>query len=262
MKATERFSGRSKQYVKFRPSYSHEVIEHLQQIVGITTADLVADIGAGTGIFTEKLLEQGIHMVAVEPNDDMRHALIEQLQSYLIQDSNKRNKLLVSGGSAEGTGLADHSIDHIVCAQAYHWFDPALARREFIRILKQRQKGQVVLLWNQRDVDASNFMKAYDELFLKYGKQYDEVKHKKINQASLKPFYGGKEPQLASFQYAQELDKDGLSGRIQSSSFSILENDPRFDEYVHDIELLFEKHQQNGNVKMLYRTDVYWGQMI
>lgn len=260
MDSTQRFSGRSEQYVKYRPSYSEEVIQHLLNVVGITNSDLVADIGAGTGIFTEKLLEQHIPMVAVEPNDDMRNALTEQLQYYLTNNRQSVHQLSVSSGSAERTELANESVDHIVCAQAFHWFDVELTRIEFKRILKR--DGQVVLLWNQRDVGASAFMNNYDELFLKYGKQYDEVKHKHINQTSLKSFYGGQEPQLASYQYVQQFDLDGLFGRIQSSSFSLVETDARYDEYIEDIKQLFSKHEQNGVVHMLYRTDIYWGQML
>jgi sugar/nucleoside kinase (ribokinase family) len=39
---------------------------------GVTTDHLVADIGAGTGIFTRMLVDQGFRVVAVEPNDEMR----------------------------------------------------------------------------------------------------------------------------------------------------------------------------------------------
>ncbi|HIW35255.1 MAG TPA: methyltransferase domain-containing protein [Candidatus Paenibacillus intestinavium] len=276
MNSTERFSGRSQQYVQYRPSYSQEVMQHLLQKVGITGSDLVADIGAGTGLFTEKLLEQHIQTVAVEPNDDMRNALIEHLQTHLTENSLNEQQLRISGGSAENTQieqllsvsdgsaeqtkLAGHSVNYIVCAQAFHWFDAELARAEFKRILKP--DGQVVLLWNQRDVGASAFMNDYEQLFLKYGKQYVEVKHKHISQAYLKPFYGGYEPQLASYQYSQQLDRAALFGRIQSSSFSLEETDARYDEYIAHIAQIFAKHEQNGVVNMLYRTDIYWGQML
>ena len=276
MNSKERFSGRSGHYVQYRPSYSQEVIGHLLQEIGISGSDVVADIGARTGIFTKKLLDQHLHVVAVEPNADMRFALIDYLHSYIsdnslneqqlriadgsVENTQSEPHLTVSGGSAEQTTLANDSVNHIVCAQAFHWFDGELARVEFKRILKLG--GQVVLLWNQRDVGASAFMNDYDQLFLKYGERYDEVKHKHISQAYLKPFYGGYEPQLASYQYAQQLDREGLFGRIQSSSFSLPETDERYEEYSAQIEQLFAKHEHNGVVNMLYRTDIYWGQML
>jgi len=260
MDSTERFSGRSQQYVKYRPSYSDEVIHHLLQVVGIASSDLVADVGAGTGIFAEKLLEQHIQMIAVEPNDDMRSALIEYLQSYLTVNTKGEQQLTVSSGSAEQTELVSDSVNHIICAQSFHWFDAELTRAEFKRILKQG--GQVVLLWNQRDIGASAFMKDYDDFFLKYGKGYEEVKHKHISLPSLKPFYGGHEPQFASYQYSQQFDLEGLFGRIQSSSFSLQKEDTRYGGYIEDIKQLFSNHEQNGVVHMLYRTDIYWGEML
>lgn len=260
MESTERFSGRSKHYVKYRPSYSQEVIQHLLQSVGITATDLIADIGAGTGIFTKLLLDEHLQVVAVEPNDEMRLVLTKYLQSYVTTDEHRQRRLTISGGSAEETNLPSSSVDHIVCAQAFHWFNAELARKEFRRILKQ--DGQVVLLWNQRDVSASEFMNDYDQLFLKYGKQYDEVEHKHICQAYLKPFYGQHEPQHASYPYSQQLDREGLFGRIQSSSFALSETDEHYEEYLAHIAQLFAKHEQNGVVNMMYRTDIHWGQML
>lgn len=56
---------------RYRPSYPPEVFELLRS-EGVTTDHLVADIGAGTGIFTRMLVDQGFRVVAVEPNDEMR----------------------------------------------------------------------------------------------------------------------------------------------------------------------------------------------
>lgn len=260
MSINDRFTGRANQYVKYRPSYSNEVIQHIMTTAKLTNESVVADIGAGTGIFSRKLLERHIPIIAVEPNEEMRHALLNELQSYLTKIDKTKPLLIVRNGSAERTTLADQSVDHITCAQAYHWFDPALARAEFIRIMKP--KGYVFLLWNQRDSHASSFVQDYEQLFMKYGKQYSEVGHKHVNQEVLKPFYGGHEPQLASFYYEQLLNLEGLIGRIQSSSFSLTEDDSRYASFMGEIQELYSKHQQDGYVKMVYRTDVYWGLML
>jgi len=249
---TDRFTGKTEKYVQFRPHYSEHVLQHLFEQVGVQQEDIVADIGAGTGIFTKELLKKGLQVVAVEPNDEMRQALIDQL---VTQDA----RLTVSQGSAENTGLDDNSVNHIVCAQAFHWFDQIKTREEFNRILAP--SGQVVLIWNQRDVGVSPFMEGYEALFLKYGHQYDKVAHKSVSQQSLAFFYGGKPPQYSYYPLIQPLDYDGLFGRIQSSSFSLKEDDPRFGEYLEDIRALFESHQVNGFVQMQYRTDIYWGSL-
>ncbi|NCE65205.1 methyltransferase domain-containing protein [Pseudoflavonifractor sp. 524-17] len=51
-------------------------------------------------------------------------------------------------GTAEATGLPDHSADHVTAAQSFHWFDPDGFQRECRRIL--RLSGKVFLLWNVR----------------------------------------------------------------------------------------------------------------
>lgn len=267
MQPTMRFDGRAKQYSKFRPGYPEPLFQYLRQTVGWDSNHKIADIGAGTGIFTSLLLEQGYDVVAVEPNDDMRNELQQQLQLYKPtacsdsasgeQEADKR--LFVSPGSAESTKLADASVQGIVCAQSFHWFDAELARAEFMRVLAPQSK--VVLLWNQRDIEASPFMSAYEALFMKYGEQYSKVKHKQISVENLTPFYGGNNPTLASFRYEQSFDRDGLIGRIASSSFSLTEQDAQYEAFMNDVNELFAEHEQQGEVTMKYRTDVYWGQL-
>lgn len=253
MSNTDRFTGKTAQYVQYRPHYSEQVIQHLFDHIGLINDDIVADVGAGTGIFTKELLEKGLQVVAVEPNEEMRQALIGQLVAL------NGSALQVSAGSAERTELAANSVNHIICAQSFHWFDPVKTRGEFMRILKP--KGQVVLLWNQRDIHSSSFMEGYEALFMKYGQDYDKVIHKLVNQQSLAPFYGGKSPHYSFYPLEQRLDYESLIGRIQSSSFSLKEDDPRFKEYNEDIQALFEANQQNGFVQMRYRTDIYWGSL-
>jgi len=133
-----RFSNRVKDYVRYRPSYPAELIAHLRAHAGLGPACAVADVGAGTGIFTRLLLETGARVFAVEPNDAMRGAAEAELSGHPSLTSVK--------GTSEQTGLEDGSVDLITCAQSFHWFEPEGARREFRRIL--RPGGGVALVWN------------------------------------------------------------------------------------------------------------------
>ena len=51
MNSKERFSNRVDSYTKYRPSYPQEVMDYLYGTVGLDGE--IADIGAGTGIFTK-----------------------------------------------------------------------------------------------------------------------------------------------------------------------------------------------------------------
>jgi ubiquinone/menaquinone biosynthesis C-methylase UbiE len=112
MNNKERFTNRVETYVKHRPSYPKEAIDYLFGNVGVTASSPIADVGAGTGIFSELLLERGCHVIAVEPNAAMREASVQKLGVY--------PGFIAWNGSAEATGLESESVDYITCAQAFH----------------------------------------------------------------------------------------------------------------------------------------------
>ncbi len=56
---------------------------------------------------------------------------------------------VVVAGTAERIPLADASVDAVVVAHAWHWFDPALAVPEIARVLAPG--GTLSLVWNMRD---------------------------------------------------------------------------------------------------------------
>src|SRR5688500_17757753 len=122
------FTDRVEDYSRARPRYPRGVIELLIRDPGLKPPWVVGDIGAGTGLATELFLEHGNRVFAVEPNDAMRHEAEGRLGA---------NPLFVSvAGSAEDTTLPTNSLDLVVAAQAFHWFDLHAAGREFRRILR------------------------------------------------------------------------------------------------------------------------------
>src|ERR1700687_4782559 len=80
--ATQRFSSRVDNYVRYRPGYPPEVLELLKNECGLTPESVIADIASGTGIFTRMLVENGNRVFGVEPNDEMRRAGEEFLRAY------------------------------------------------------------------------------------------------------------------------------------------------------------------------------------
>lgn len=205
MSSKERISSRVDSYVKYRPSYPQDLIDYLYETVGI--AGEIADIGAGTGIFSKLLLNRGSYVTAVEPNQPMR----ETAESDL---GGKPGFRIVSG-SAEETGLPDQSVNHIVCAQSFHWFDRDAAQMEFRRILKPG--GKVVLIWNSRITQGTPFLEAYEELLLTYGTDYKEVDQKNLSHDTLANFFKSGDMKEERFFNRQIFDYEGLCGRLHSS---------------------------------------------
>jgi SAM-dependent methyltransferase len=121
-------------YERGRPSYPPEAIDWLLP-QGVRD---VLDLGAGTGKLTTRLVERGLSVVAVDPIPEMLDLLSNSLPDTLA--------LL---GTAEEIPLPDDSVDAVLVAQAWHWFDPERAVAEVARVL--RPGGRLGLVWNTRD---------------------------------------------------------------------------------------------------------------
>ena len=126
---TQRFSSRVENYIKYRPTYPQAVIDCLRDKCGLAPTSVVADVGSGTGIFSQLLVNAAAQVYGVEPNRDMRDAAVRLLRG--------QSNFISVDGTSEATTLPDHSVDIVTAAQAFHWFDRVAARREFVRILSR-----------------------------------------------------------------------------------------------------------------------------
>lgn len=248
---TKRFSNRVNDYVKYRPGYPAEVISTLQQECGLNQNSIIADIGAGTGIFTALLLTQGYKVYAVEPNGDMRQSAIEQL-------GGNENFIPVIG-TAEATTLPDSSINLVVCAQAFHWFSNSNTRAEFNRILVK--DGYVALIWNNRLANADEFATEYDALLKLDSIDYNKVNHQNIRDIDFKGFFRDGNYKVIRFPNLQVFDEDGLIGRAYSSSYVPAKDTDAGKAFLKPLKELFEKHNKNGKVNFHYQTEIYLGRV-
>ncbi|GAS89899.1 methyltransferase [Mycolicibacterium brisbanense] len=128
------FGSEAAAYERGRPSYPPEAIDWLLP----AGASDVLDLGAGTGKLTTRLVERGLNVIAVDPIPEMLELLTNSLPDTPA--------LL---GTAEEIPLADNSVDAVLVAQAWHWFDPERAAAEVSRVL--RPGGRLGLVWNTRD---------------------------------------------------------------------------------------------------------------
>ncbi|HSH75785.1 MAG TPA: class I SAM-dependent methyltransferase, partial [Longimicrobiales bacterium] len=125
------------------------VLGLLRDEIGLEPRWVVADVGSGTGIATELFLRHGNTVFAVEPNEAMRRAAERRLGGHPGFRS--------VSGAAERTGLPPGTLDLVVAAQAFHWFDAEAAREEFARVL--RKPRRLALIWNTRDKEATAFLR-------------------------------------------------------------------------------------------------------
>jgi len=242
-----RFTNRVENYIKYRPDYPREVIEHLTTNCALTSDAVIADVGCGPGQSSRMFLENGNRVIGVEPNAAMRDAAKEILGEF--------ENFTVVDGTSENTSLPDVSVDFVVAAQAFHWFDAEKTRREFKRILKP--SGHVVLMWNERQLDTTPFLVEYEQLLLKYATDYTKVRHENVDALKLGDFFQG-EYGSAFFENIKLHDFEGIKGRMFSSSYMPGETDDAAGQLTDELYELFAKHARNGKIEIIYDTRVYY----
>jgi SAM-dependent methyltransferase len=249
--AKHRFSNRVADYVRYRPGYPPEIVPLLQKWCGMRPEHAIADIGSGTGLLSKLFLDFGNRVYGVEPNPEMRAAGEELLRDY--------PKFISVAGSAEATTLPSDSMEFITAGQAFHWFQLKPAREEFHRILKAG--GRVIIIWNERLVDETPFLRDYEALLLQFGTDYARVNESYPRPEQMLGFFGPSEFTSHALPNFQEFDFDGLNGRLRSSSYAPAPGHPQFDPMMRELRRIFVAHQQSGVVRMEYRTRVYAGKL-
>lgn len=245
-----RFSNRAENYAKYRPGYPAEVIEILRSDCGLTETSVIADVGSGTGILSGLFLKNGNSVFGIEPNAAMRvsaERLLKQSANFASIDA-----------TAEATTLESGSVDFITAAQAFHWFDRDRAKKEFARILKPG--GWVVLIWNERRLDSTVFLREYENLLLHYGTDYEKVRHENVT-GEIAQFFSPASCELKILENAQHFDFESLKGRVLSSSYTPAQDHPNFKPMLRKLEELFNANQKNGIVSFEYETRVYYGHL-
>lgn len=248
---TRRFSNRVEDYIKYRPNYPRALVTLLEDECGLTRESLVADVGSGTGILSELFLSAGVRVYGVEPNREMREAGEQLLAAY--------ENFVSVDGRAEETTLDDGSVDFVTAGQAFHWFEPAAARREFRRILKVG--GWAVLIWNDRRTEGTRLLAEYERLLLEYGTDYKEVSSKWAAEENIKTLFGAGEVRTKTFDNEQVVDFDGLKGRLTSSSYAPVQGHPNHEPLMRELAALFERHQHDNRVVVEYDTKVFYGRL-
>jgi SAM-dependent methyltransferase len=233
-------------YERSRPSYPAEAIDLVVSALGIGPGRRVLDLAAGTGKFTRLLVPSGADLVAVEPVAGMRDQLAVALPGLEILD-----------GTAEALPLPDGSVDAVVCAQAWHWFDGAAALAEVRRVL--RPGGGLAVVFNIRD-ESLDWVRRLTEVSEFYTTRRPQHRHTRAALAGTVAADGGYgEVTVASFRYGQVLDEDGLVERAASQSNIASMPADRRQEVLGAVRSLAREHPDlagRSTFELPYDTEV------
>ena len=101
----------------------HRVIAVIKELLGLPLGSAIADIGAGTGNYSNALADLGYRLEAVEPSGEMRRQAIPNPRVHWLS------------GSVEAIPLENDSVDGVIVILALHHFsDVSRAAREMYRI--------------------------------------------------------------------------------------------------------------------------------
>jgi len=242
------FSTKVADYAAARPRYPAALFERLRTQHVLVPAAHIADVAAGTGLFTGQLLHRGYQVTAIEPNAAMLAAADASLGKY--------RKYRSIAASAEATTLADAAVDVITAAQAFHWFDVEAVRREWLRVLKP--DGRVVLVWNTRP-STDPLQKALDDLLGEFGEARQAVLDRRQDLSQVPAFFAETGYEQFELGHAQELDREGLISLALSRSAMPDRGTPQGERAVHMLAQLFARHARDGKVSLQYRTRVFVG---
>ncbi len=138
MKTEWDYSNLAVAYLK-RPQYAPQAITAMLRTASVCAGQRVCDVGAGVGHLTKLLLENGLKVDAVEPNDSMRELGILETQGKSVSWHE---------ATGENTNLGAEVFDLVTFGSSFNVCDRNLALIESARILKPR--GWFACLWNHR----------------------------------------------------------------------------------------------------------------
>ena len=235
----EKFTGKANVYDKFRPSYPAELIDWLYEK---TRAKTVADIGAGTGIFTKCLSQKPWKITAVEPNPDMLEILKKNVPSIEIVNA-----------PAENTGIPAGTIDLVTAAQAFHWFDKERFKAECERIFTP--DGHLAVAWNNHV--PSDIMNERNRIFDKYCGMSNSVAGG-VTQVDLKTYFSRVE--ILRLENNMNMTEEQFIGYSLSHSYSIKADNENYEKFVYELRNMFAKFQHDGTAEIPQETECFLGQ--
>jgi SAM-dependent methyltransferase len=230
----ESFAGVADAYERGRPEYPLEAVAWL---TGESPLHVV-DLGAGTGKLTRGLLALGHRVTAVEPLPEM-----------LVHLRAAAPEAVPLAGSAEQTSLPDESADVVVAAQAFHWFDHAVAMPEIARIL--RPGGRLALVWNTRD-DRDPWVARLSDTIMGRETVQDSDALEPLAQSRL---FGPVE--TATFSFAQVLQREPLRDLVVSRSYCAILGPEEREQVLDRVDALYDQYAGPEGIRIPYLTECF-----
>ena len=225
-------------YDRGRPSYPSEAAAWL---VGADPA-IVLELGAGTGKLTRTLVDLGHDVHATDPD----RAMLDLLEQRVPEA-----RTAVCG--AEQIPLPDRSVDVVVAAQCFHWFDLDLALPEIARVLKPG--GHLAVVWNQRN-EKIPWVRKLGRILGTQDQLRDPADP--IVQSSLFGFVDS-----ATFSHWQQVDRRSIQDLVLSrSNVAVLDEEGRAAKLAEVLALYDDYGRGMDGMQLPYDTLCFRAQVV
>ncbi|KAH3726779.1 uncharacterized protein LOC127853697 [Dreissena polymorpha] len=156
-------------YDLHRPSYTDEIVKYtISRLLHTNNEGVkytVLELGAGTGLFTRKMLQnlpREVTYLATDPSVGFLSVLREHSPD-----------VTTAVCQATQIPLPDSSVENILCAQCFHWFATEAALQEMTRVLVPG--GRIMLLYNNKLYKSVQWMTQMEAILDEY---YDHTPRK------------------------------------------------------------------------------------
>src|SRR5262245_24835542 len=191
-------------YEAARPSYPQEAVDWFVEKLHIAPESRVCDLAAGTGKLTRLLTPTGAWLVACEPVPGMRAAFRTAVPGVPLV-----------AGTSEALPFRAASLDAIVVAQAWHWFDHERASAEARRALKAH--GALGIVWNARERSEAWVNEVWS-IMDRVEKHAPWRDHENWRESANAPMPGFGEVEIAEFRHLQDISVEDMVRRVASVS--------------------------------------------
>lgn len=227
------FGSVAEAYDRGRPAYPADAVAWLAG----GEARVVLELGAGTGKLTRELVDQGHAVFATDPDEAMLAVLRERVPEVSAKVA-----------TAEEIPANDRSVDVVVVAQAFHWFDHEVALPEIARVLKPG--GHVALVWNSRD-ERIPWVRRMGAIL---GRQdLDTSSSERLVHSDLFGFM-----EETAFKHWQEIDREKILDMARSrSSFAVMDESERESHLAEVLAFYDEYGRGMDGMRIPYVTRCY-----
>ncbi len=225
-------------YDAARPNYPAEALEFFTSTFELGPTSRVLDLGAGSGIFSRQLAPYVGRVIAVDPSASMRETLAATSPDIEVLD-----------GRDTAIPLPDDSVDVVVVAQAFHWFDVEPALAEMHRVLVSG--GGLGFIWNERD-ESTPWVRELSVAMRWNLHQPYRVGTDFRPAIARGPF---EEIERHRFTHEQILSHQGLRARVLSTSYLSLMGEVELAALMRDVQRVID--ELPDPVVLPYCTDAY-----